>query len=930
MPLASINLEEAMAMISFARNISFAVIASALAVAASSGIAAEPRNFKQTHYFKLYGSEGDSSAERAGYEADNRAYPSKFVEPQVRSKAANDSEQLERRQSFGDRSPWTLVGPVTGTVPGEVTYTGHPSIVSGRVTSLAISPRCDSDDCVLLVGAAGGGVWMARNGLSRAPDWKSQRDGLPTNAIGSLVFDPNDPSAQTLYAGTGEANGSSDSEAGLGLFRSDDLGRSWDLVKGSEVVATGRAIGAIGIDPINANHIFIGTSVARHGSSSVNGGRFTPPGAPTIGLYESWNRGRTFSLAFSVPSDPVDPGSPNGADFFRGGVSKIEMSRTGLRASDPTRIYFSVFSYGLYRNNLAGGFEQVFASAGGGLAANSIASRTEFALAPKGDKLRIYVGDAGGGPADFYRTDDANVPAIALANGVSNPGWIKLSNSTPGTPGFSSYDFCAQQCSYDMVVASPRGLPDTVWLGGQMQYNEIFTATPPSNGRAVQRSTNAGVQFTDMTNDTQTPAPLGMHPDQHAMVFVPGNGDIAIVGSDGGVVRTNGLYVDASSGCSARGISGADLADCLLWLKAIPQEIITLNAGLSTLQFQSLSFNPQNARRDLLGGTQDNGTWSYSGARNSWFESVGGDGGQSGFNAVAPSIRMHSYTGPAIDVNFQGASTLGWDFIGDPLFASGEQSSFYVPLVADPVRNSAWFVGMERVWRTQDNGGSQSYLDRHCNEFFGDFTVQCGDWVPLGVNRLTGGAYGSDKSGSYLVAIARAPALGTPLWVASRRGRLFVSLNADGPAVTATFVRIDTAAQPTRFISGIAVDPDNPYRAFVSFSGYDAYTPSTPGHVFEVLYNPATGVASWTNRSVGLGDQPVTGVAYDRQTGRVYASTDFGVAVLPRNRPLWLPSAAGRLPRVAVYGLTLDSSSRLLYAATHGRGVWRLDLSDDD
>ena len=74
---------------------------------------------------------------------------------------------------------------------------------------------------------------------------------------------------------------------------------------------------------------------------------------------------------------------------------------------------------------------------------------------------------------------------------------------------------------------------------------------------------------------------------------------------------------------------------------------------------------------------------------------------------------------------------------------------------------------------------------------------------------------------------------------------------ADGPAAAATFVRIDTDAQPTRFISGIAVDPWNPSHAFVSFSGYDAYTPGTPGHVFEVLFNPATGTATWTDRSAG-------------------------------------------------------------------------------
>lgn len=908
-----------------------ATTAAMVALNVSSSAFAEPINFKQTHYVKLFGREdANSAAERAGYEADNRAYPSDYVASITRAKAADDADRLEKR-GYGHRGAWTLVGPTTGVVPGEVTYTGRASTVSGRVTTLAISPRCTSDNCPLFVGAAGGGVWMTREPLSRTPEWRSSKGTMPTNAIGSIIFDPTDDDARTLYVGTGEANGSSDSEAGLGLFRSDNLGKDWQLMAGSVAAAAGRAIAAVGIDPRDPRHIFIGTAVARHGSSSVNGGRFTPPGAPKVGLYESKDGGATFALLFSVANDAVNPVTPNGSDFFRGGVSKIEMSRTGLAASEPTRIYFSVFGYGLYRSKPAGGYEQIFASAGGGTGANSSTSRTEFALAPLGNgKLRIYLGDAGATLANFYRTDEANVPALQLANGVNNVGWTKLSSSTKGTPGFSSYNFCGGQCSYDMVVASPPGQPDTVWTGGQMQYGEIFTATPPSNGRAVQRSTNAGVQFTDMTNDTQMPAPVGMHPDQHAMVFFPSNPDIAIIGSDGGVVRTNGSFADASGGCSGRGISGSDLANCLLWLKAVPVEIISLNAGLPTLQFQSVSLNPQDPQRALIGGTQDNGTWSYSGKKNSWFESVGGDGGNSGINAVTPSVRMHSYTGAAIDVNFKSADVLGWNYISDPLDASGEAASFYAPLLADPVLNGTWFVGLQHVWRTQANGGDRAYLELHCNEFFGDFSVQCGDWVPLGGPTLTGAAYGADKGGSYVVATARAPSAGSPLWVATRRGRLFLSMNADGPEAATTFARLDTAAQPRRFISGIAVDPLNPLHAFVSFSGYDAYTPTTPGHVFEVLVNPVSGAATWTDRSAGLGDQPITGVAFDARNGRLYAATDFGVAVLPPNASFWLTSAAGKLPPVAVYGLTIDSGSRVLYAATHGRGVWRLDLSDAD
>src|SRR5262245_57597811 len=187
-----------------------------------------------------------------------------------------------------------------------------------------------------------------------------------------------------------------------------------------------------------------------------------------------------------------------------------------------------MFDYGLFRSKTGGGYEKVFASAGGGTQDNSLASRTEFALALNGGNLRIYLGDVGAGPADFYRVDNANVPAATLTNGVTNPGWTQLSNSTKGTPGFSSFNFCSGQCSYDMVVASPPGQPDTVYISGQMQYSEI---NRQSNGRTVQRSTNAGVSFTDMTGDRESPS-LGMHPDQHAAVFAPGNPDIGFFGSD--------------------------------------------------------------------------------------------------------------------------------------------------------------------------------------------------------------------------------------------------------------------------------------------------------------------------------------------------------------------------------------------------------------
>ena len=96
--------------------------------------------------------------------------------------------------------------------------------------------------------------------------------------------------------------------------------------------------------------------------------------------------------------------------------------------------------------------------------------------------------------------------------------------------------------------------------------------------------------------------------------------------------------------------------------------------------------------------------------------------------------------------------------------------------------------------------------------------------------------------------------------------------------------------------------------------------------MFEATYDPGTGTTTWKNLSNNLGDEPITDVALDAKAGDLYVSTDFGIATLKSGTSTWVPAAAG-LPPAATYGLTIDSNARVLYAATHGRGVWKLDLS---
>jgi len=903
------------------------------------------------------GAEAEATDGPAQEAYDNLAYPAASIAA-AQQQAALFAANAIGKLPGGKKTNWQEVGPsgvpASALVASESTGASAGTIYSGRTTAIALSPDCLANACKIFIGTAGGGIWEADNALASQPNWHPSGNGIPSNAIGSIVFDPNDPKGKTLYAGTGEPNGSSDSEAGVGLYRSTDFGKSWALVAGSTAStapcasgvglcpgATGRSIGAIAIDPANGNHIFLGTTVARHGSSSVNGGRFTPPGGAKVGLYESTDGGATFSPAVILAQDDVNPAVATGADFFRGGASDVEL----YRASGETEVYASFFDYGIYRRSQVrdgdSAFHQVFGSQGAGAVAFSSIFRTEFSLAPNGSTLRIYVGDGGadqaGFRARFYRVDNANVPAATLFTGGANGGWTQLSNSTNGTPGFGSYNYCSSQCTYDMPVYSPPGAPNIVYIGGAMQYGEIGNR---SNGRAVQRSDDAGVNFTDMTIDTQG---VSLHPDQHAFATTPSNPNVVYIANDGGMWRLNGSFADVSSQCSSRNLTGANLTDCTNWLSKVPTTISTLNRGLGTLQYQSLSVNPQDPLNDIMGGTQDNGTHAFTSRSNgngkgnaNWFVTIFGDGGQSGVSPSNASKRFHTFFDAQIDMNFRGTEELGWNWVSDTFFGpSGpgrfEGRSFYIPIIYDPAVDGTVFTGLQHVWRTQDDNGGQAFLESNCNEFFGTFTLPCGNWVAIGED-LAGTTFGSDKnpgSAGYVVAVERAPSDHGTLWAGLRRGRVFVTSNADNATpASVVFFRIDTAATPTRFVSGIAVDPGNPNHAFVSFSGYNAYATASgtaTGHVFEVTYNPTTHTATWTNRDHNLGDQPITDIAFDWNTGDLFVSTDFGVNLLRSGDTQWVP-AAGSLPAVAVYGLTINSNARVLYAATHGRGAWKLDL----
>ena len=856
-----------------------------------------------------------------------------------------------------------------------------PYITSGRVTALAIDPACNASTCRVWAAAAGGGVWRTLDALSAAPTWTFVSGSFATNAIGTLTYDS---ANATLYAGTGEPNASADSEAGWGIYKSTNGGDSWTLLNSTVGPITttspnigpngtytgnafaGRAISTIVVDPTNQNHLFVSSVRAVRGISASGGATANPTTPrPPYGLFESTNGGATFNFIWDGSDGPTFDGT-NPKAVVRG-VNHVALDPNWNGTTNKT-LYGGAFgatgvagSGGVWRSTDGGvTWAQIQPARNATSAATAGQDRAEFAvtLLPNGN-TRIYagIGNSGAGPADvahLYRTDDARaaVPAFTDLSAAESP-------SSPATADGQSLGYCGDpaigaQCWYDNVVYSPPGKPDVVYLGGAYNYSRYGFR---NNGRAFIRSTDAGTSFTDMTWDATTPAappgsccqpqpyaPNGMHPDSHAMVEIPGT-DKAIFGSDGGLMRSSGAFADVSAQCDTRGLGALSLAICHQLLKAVPTTLTSINAGLSTLQFQSLSVAGDSSAH-LQGGTQDNGTFETNGSTVLWPQMIYGDGGQSGFNISDSLLRFNSFTSNFHDVNFQNGAPTKWVIASGPIAASGESALFYAPIISDPNPAAAGtiFQGSKSVWRTQDWAGDQATLEANCPEFTtSGADPTCGDFLrlgPVGATDLTASAgdyRGTTLSGGNVNAIARTPSDTGTMWVSTSTGRVFISKNADDATGTSpnfganvTYTRLDTLAvnSPGRFITAIYVDRANANHAWISYSGYNFNTPPTPGHVFSVVYNPGPGTATWTNID-GAGatmfpDFPATGVVADTN-GDVYASNDWGVLRLPSGSTAWEVAGTG-LPQVEVTALTIVPDARKLYASTHGRSAWQLGL----
>ncbi len=168
-----------------------------------------------------------------------------------------------------------------------------PALMSGRTTDLELHP---TNDRVIYVGTAGGGVWKSNNG---GATFNPIFDDY-CQSIGAVEIDPSNPD-NTIWVGTGETWTRNSVSIGDGLYKTVDGGTNW-IKMGFE---KSEHIAGIQVNPKNPDEVYVAALGPLWSDSEERG------------LYKTLDGGKTWNKILYVDKTTgcsdltLDPKDPN-------------------------------------------------------------------------------------------------------------------------------------------------------------------------------------------------------------------------------------------------------------------------------------------------------------------------------------------------------------------------------------------------------------------------------------------------------------------------------------------------------------------------------------------------------------------------------------------------------------------------------------------
>lgn len=678
---------------------------------------------------------------------------------------------------------------------------------------------------------------------------------------------------------------------GGGVWKTTDGGATWGQL--TDLLLPNIAVVSLAMDPRDPQTLYAGTGEGVFNGDAIRG----------AGIYKSTDGGATWAaIASTVPPAGV------AGDFSY--VFNISVS-----TRSPQRLYASTRT-GVFRSNDGGtnwtqvingaaangchditmqvnrSVGYVFAACGtftqatvyraldsassafSPVLSNVDMGRTSLAIAPSNEAY-VYA------MSSHKSTNGVEGVYRSTANGAAG-SWTKVLDTSKKlntlllTNPVYAYSECVgssvgnyNQGWYDNVIAVDPVNPNRVWAGGI----DLFRSDDGGANWGI-----ASYWWFDKGVDPQY-----AHADNHVIKFHPGyNGTsnkTMYVASDGGVFRT--ADATAAVGTTVSNVCGTPVANGVAWTE--------LNNQYVTTQFYHGSTYPDGSV--YFGGTQDNGTWRGSTASTSWTRLTGGDGGYTAVDTLgdanpANDVLFAEYTGLSIQRSTNGGASFSDATSG---IVSDNGFAFIAPFTMNRTNRQELWTGGWYIWRTTNQGTS---------------------WVRA--SAITPG------NGS-VAAVATAPSNSNNVIATMSDGYILYN-NAALSAGSST--NWASTRPRTAFASSAAFDPTDANIVYVTYETFTGLS----------VYKSVNGGASWTaipgTGANVLPKVPAHTVAVDpTNPSRLYVGTDIGVYTSMDGGLNWYREIAG-FGAVSVEHLEINTSgTKRLYAFTHGRGAWRVDLN---
>jgi photosystem II stability/assembly factor-like uncharacterized protein len=438
----------------------------------------------------------------------------------------------------------------------------------------------------------------------------------------------------------------------------------------------------------------------------------------------------------------------------------------------------------------------------------------------------------------------------------------------------------------------------TNYLGDQGWYDNVVWAGDPANadlvlvgGIDLYRSTDGGATLTDVS--TWWASPTSAHADHHAIVahskFGIDNNKTVFFGNDGGLYMTDDVYQVGSDPQPPRTKGWKNL-----------------NNSYGVTQFYGAAGNV--ASGNIVGGAQDNGTLRFTpaGGPDKYTEMFGGDGGYCAADPSDPNYFYGEYVFLNICRSTDGGSTAdyisgqfwnGSDWVFKPFpyqipDAKSQQANFIAPFVLDPNNANRILAGGMSLWQTNDPKTPNT-------------PTKGPKWAAI-----------KTSTGVPISAVAVAPGNSSIIWVGHNNGDVYVT--TEGTGATPAWKKVDasgTTHLPRRFCTRITLDPHDPPKVvYVTFGGYSK----------DNVWKTMDGGLTWSSLSAGLPEAPVYSlVVHPKNSKYLYLGTGVGVFASEDGGQNWSPTNEGPTYCSVDELLWLGTS---LVAATHGRGMFKIDL----